>query len=164
MGGPFTSTPWPFRKRQYFKCFCFFGCEVNFRLMWLENSVKYRKPLSPHPTQLPENPGNIKQESLGRCLKTAVCASYNHGTLTGPEHQALGSVAYLPDLQQAHVSRADFSYWMTMSHCGPLFQDVCLDFPDRDPHSAISAARRLLIHGLSMCIVSIVTVMKPSGG
>lgn len=36
------------------------GWVDNFRLMWLENSVKYLKPFSPQPTQFPEKPANIK--------------------------------------------------------------------------------------------------------
>ncbi|TNN72344.1 hypothetical protein EYF80_017383 [Liparis tanakae] len=41
----------------YFKCFCFLGWVLSFRFMWLENSVKYRKPFSPQPMQFPRKPG-----------------------------------------------------------------------------------------------------------
>lgn len=53
---PLTNNPCAFRSRWYFKCFCFLGWEVSFRLMWLANSVKYRKPFSPQPMQFPEKP------------------------------------------------------------------------------------------------------------
>lgn len=60
MRGPLHRAPWEFFTRWYFKCFCFLGCVDNFRLMWFENSVKYRKPFSPQPTQFPEKPATQK--------------------------------------------------------------------------------------------------------
>lgn len=38
------------------------GCVDNFRLMWFENSVKYRKPFSPQPTQFPEKPATTTKK------------------------------------------------------------------------------------------------------
>lgn len=41
------------------------GWVDNFRLMWLENSVKYLKPFSPQPTQFPEKPaGDMTEREL----------------------------------------------------------------------------------------------------
>jgi hypothetical protein len=37
--------------------------------MWLENSVKYRNPLSPQPIQFPENP-EIKKTSVTGSLES----------------------------------------------------------------------------------------------
>ena len=54
--GPFRSRPLLSLMIKYLRCFCFLGCVASLRLMWVENSVKYLKPLAPQPRQLPLNP------------------------------------------------------------------------------------------------------------
>lgn len=83
MRGPLHRAPWVFFTRWYFKCFCFLGWVDNFRLMWLENSVKYLKPFSPQPTQFPENPAG--EATKGRSTGVRFKAYIQSGPKKMPE-------------------------------------------------------------------------------